>query len=384
LRLKRLNKETNIEELLYRLEADKGGIGIMKKKASAELFYISDLSCAEANILKQDALSIGAELAVPCFVAGCGRERTDGVLMGTRRQLEELIKKERAQPYRLKELSKMLEEHIKKSNIEHERKIMGVLNINEDSFYAPSRRVGKEAINRIEEMIKEGATIIDVGAVSSRPGSVWAEFDEERRRLEPILRDIYSSGIYKEAIFSIDTINPDIARLSFDSGFRMLNDIEGFKNPKNAQVVAEYGASALIMHMQGTSETMQKNPVYSDVIYEIEDFFKSQIASLKEAGVEDVVLDVGIGFGKSLEHNLLLIKHLAHFKYLGYPLLIGASRKSMIDKLSPSLPEDRLAGTIAIHIEALKNGASILRVHDVFAHKQALGILQALDETTIL
>lgn len=384
MRLKRLNKKTDIKELLHRLKTDKSGIGIMEKKASAELFYISDLSCAEANILKQDALSVGAELAVPYFVAGCERDRTDGVLMGTRRQLEELVKKERVQPYRLKELSKMLEEQIKGGDIEHQRKIMGVLNVNEDSFYAPSRRVGKEAMKRVEEMIKEGADIIDVGAVSSRPGTVWVEFDEERRRLDTLLRDIYSSGVYKEVVFSIDTINPDIAKLSFDSGFRILNDIEGFKNPKNIQVVSEYGAGAIIMHMQGTPKTMQKNPVYSDVIYEIEDFFKSKIASLKEAGIEDLILDVGIGFGKSLEHNLLLIKHLLHFKYLGYPLLVGASRKSMIDKLSPSLPEDRLGGTIAIHIEAIRNGASIIRVHDVFAHKQALSILQALDSKTII
>lgn len=383
MRLKRLNSQTNIENLLHKLQVDKGGVAIMKKKSSFELFYISDMSCAEANILKQDALSLGAELAVPCNVVACGREKTDALLMGTKRQIEELAKKERAQPYRLKELSKMLESHMKSETEIDRPKVMGVLNINEDSFYAASRKVGKEALKRVEEMIKEGATIIDVGAVSSRPGSEWVEFEEERRRLEPILDDIYRTGLCGDAVFSIDTINPDIARLSFDRGFRLLNDIDGLKNPENAQVAAEYGAGVIIMHMQGNTKTMQVNPTYEDVLCEIEDFFKNRIEVAKSAGVQEIVLDVGIGFGKKLEHNLLLIKHLAHFKSLGYPLLVGASRKSMIDSISPSSPQDRLAGTLALHIEAVKNGASIIRVHDVFAHKQALDVLQALNETTI-
>jgi len=346
------------------------------------LFLIKNLKTPAANILKQDALSIGAEVAVPWYVAGCKKEFCDALLMGSQKQLEELAKKEAIQPYGLRELSVLLKTHLK-GELSNPVEIMGVLNTNLDSFYEKSRKNGKEAIEKIVSMIDDGATIIDVGAVSSRPGSEWVATDEELSRLGFIVEEIYKNRLYENARFSIDTINPTVAEFCLDRGFCILNDIDGLANPKNAETAARYSASVVIMHKKGEPKNMQQEPTYEDVILEVDDFFRERIEVAKSFGVKDIILDVGIGFGKSLEHNLLLIKHLIHFKHFGFPLLLGASRKSMIDKISPSSVEERLGGTLALHLEGIKNGASIIRAHDVYEHKQALTVMDALKETKV-
>ncbi len=185
--------------------------------------------------------------------------------------------------------------------------------------------------------------------------------------------------LYKKVKFSIDSYQPNVIECALKSGFEIVNDITGLANDEVSKVCASNGARAVIMHMQGTPQTMQDNPEYENILSDIYSFFESRIAKAESLGVKDIVLDVGIGFGKTLEHNLMLIKNLEHFLTLGKPLLIGASRKSMIDKISPSLVDDRLAGTLALHLEAVKNGASMLRVHDVKEHVQALKIQRALD-----
>ena len=152
-------------------------------------------------------------------------------------------------------------------------------------------------------------------------------------------------------------------------------------NDDICKLTANYNARAIVMHMQGTPATMQKSPDYVNILNEIYIFFENRIEEVKSFGISDIVLDVGIGFGKTLEHNLFLIKHLEHFLTLQKTLLVGASRKSMIDKISTSLPQERLAGTLALHLEAIKNGASMLRVHDVKEHLQAIRVKEALDRT---
>ena len=163
-----------------------------------------------------------------------------------------------------------------------------------------------------------------------------------------------------------------------ESGFSIVNDITGLQNDAVSKLCAEFGATAVIMHMQGSPQTMQDNPQYENILSEVYEFFDARVSHAQSLGVKDFILDVGIGFGKTLEHNLSLIKNLEHFMTLGHPLLVGASRKSLIDKISPSRVDKRLAGTLALHLEAIRNGATYLRVHDVYEHTQAIKVQQRL------
>ena len=260
---------------------------------------------------------------------------------------------------------------------------MGVLNANDDSFYKQSHFTNADALKKINTMIEEGSDIIDIGAVSSRPGSVGISEEEELLRLKEIVNLIYTNKLYEKNDFSLDTYSPLCATYALDRGFKIINDITGLADDKVCELVSSHQAQVIIMHMQGTPQTMQENPHYEDVLTDVESFFKERIEKARAFGIKDIVLDVGIGFGKSLEHNLQLIKHLSHFQKLHLPLLIGASRKSMIDKIIPANPSDRLAGTLALHLKAVEEGASIVRCHDVKEHFQALKIMEVLDKTTI-
>ncbi|GAB6073850.1 dihydropteroate synthase [Nautilia lithotrophica] len=381
MRVYKLNCDIDLSKLLLKLGVDKPGIEIMRKKKSEYLFYIKDISCGAANILKQDALSIGAELAVPMGVPNCKNKIFDAVLMCNKKQLEILAKKELSQPFKLKELAKQLKEFIDLPKFP--LKIMGVINANEDSFFEGSRFQGVEAVKEIEKMINEGAKIIDIGGVSSRPGSVYPGVEEELRRVMPIIDEIYKSKLYEKALFSIDTFEAKVLEYALDRGFKIANDITGLESDEYAKVAAKYNASVIIMHKKGNPKDMQKNPFYENVILEVDEFFGERIEKAKSFGIKEIILDVGIGFGKRLEDNIALIKHMEHFLHFGYELLIGASRKSMIDMIMQkegisTLPGERLPGTLVLHTEAVRNGASIVRCHDVKEHFQALKIFEEI------
>ncbi len=263
-------------------------------------------------------------------------------------------------------------------NKKYPTKIMGVLNANEDSFFKNSRFNEFVAIARIEKLIEEGADIIDIGAVSSRPGSLPVKPEIELSRIKNIADSIYSTKLYEKVKFSIDSYEPLVIDYVLNKGFSIVNDITGLQNEKVINLCSKYNATAIIMHMQNNPTLMQNNPVYENVILEVKEFLKKQMLKAKEFGVKNIILDVGIGFGKTLEHNLKLLNHLEHFKYLGCELLIGASRKSMIDQIVSSTIEQRLPGTLAIHLESIKKGASIIRCHDVKEHYQAIKVQEAL------
>ena len=359
------------------LGCDDGGISILSKKSKTHTLYIKDLHVGAANILKQDALSIGADLAVPSGVIIAKDKYVNAVLIGTTKHFETLSRKELAQPFGLKELAKSLKDYVKEQN--YPTKIMGVLNANEDSFFKNSRFDNSQACQKIEKMIEDGADIIDIGAVSSRPGSIAVEPKIELQRLKGIVDTIYSNKYYEKVDFSIDSYEPLVIDYVLNHGFKIVNDITGLQNDEVCRLTAKYNASAVIMHMQNNPQNMQENPNYENVILEIDDFFKQRIEKAKGFGIENLILDVGIGFGKDLEHNLNLLKNLEHFKHFGYELLIGASRKSMINQIVESSIEDRLAGTLAIHLESIKNGASIIRCHDVKEHYQAIKVFEAIN-----
>jgi len=376
--VEKLSSTIQIKEYLKSLGVDGGGVSILANKAKTHLISIKDLNVGGANILKQDALSIGADLAVPRGTVLARTPKVDTLLIATTAQLKILGKKELAQPFGLKELALKLKEMtaIKKpENVE----VMGIINANDDSFFSGSRFVSDDAIVKIEKMIEEGATIIDIGGVSSAPNAKSVSAKEELQRVSPIVDMIKQKKLYTKVAFSIDSFEPMVIEYALNSGFKIVNDITGLSSDEVCRVCAKYNAKVIIMHMQGEPQTMQDNPIYENILAEISLFFEERIAKAQEFGIREIVLDVGIGFGKTLDDNLTLIKHLEHFMTLGYPLLVGASRKSMIGKIDNSEVQSRLGGTLAIHLEALNNGASILRVHDVYEHTQAIKIQKRLD-----
>ena len=378
MKIYQLGPITDKKVALKALDVESGGVGIMAKKMELLYFFIKDLKTPAANILKQDALSIGAELAVPSGVILCERPTYDCILIGTRKHMELLAKKELAQPFGLKTVAIELKKFL--STKDYPTQIMGVINANDDSFFSGSRFKDEDAIIQINTMIERGASIIDIGAVSSRPGADEVSVEEELARIKPICDIIQSEKLYEKAVFSVDTYTPDVAEYALNSGFTLINDITGASNEEIIKLAVKHEVKLCIMHMKGTPKTMQKAPMYDDVMVEVSDFFEARIAKCESLGLrrENIILDVGIGFGKTLEHNLILIKNMAHFKVFGCEVLVGASRKSMIHKIIPATTEERLPGTLAIHLKAVENGASIIRCHDVAEHQQALAVLRAV------
>ena len=366
------------QETLKILGVESGGISILAKKMELFYFFIKDLKTPAANILKQDALSIGADLAVPGGVITCEKPLYDCILIGTKKHMEILSRKELAQPFGLKMLARELKNFLSLKNFPLQ--IMGVINANDDSFFEGSRFVAKDAMVQIEKMIDEGAGMIDIGAVSSRPGSDRVSELVEFERIKTVCDGIEEEKLYEKVTFSIDSYTPSVIEYALKSGFTLINDITGARDNAIVSLAVKYNVKLCIMHMQGVPQSMQKDPVYGDIMVEMDQFFEARIAKCEALGLskENIILDVGIGFGKTLEHNVTLIRNLAHFRHFGCEILIGVSRKSMIDKIISSSIEERLPGTLALHLKAVENGANIVRCHDVAAHRQALAVAEVL------
>lgn len=378
MRVEKLSNDIDVKKLLQNLGVDGGGINILASKMKHHIIYISDLHVGGANILKQDALSVGADLAVPRGTVIAAVKRVDCILIATQKQLQILSNKELAQPFCLKELAHKLKE-ISKITKPKSTKIMGIINANDDSFFSGSRFKDSDAIDAIVKMIEDGADIIDIGGVSSRPNAPLVSKEEELERVSYIYNLIREEKLYEKVRFSCDSYEPLVIQKALDSGFKIVNDITGLENDEVCKLCASYDASAVIMHMQGNPQTMQENPQYKHILDDVYQFLKERTEKAEAFGVKDIILDVGIGFGKTLEDNLSLIKNLENFLTLDKELLVGASRKSMIDAIVPSAIEERLAGSLAIHLQAKRNGASILRVHDVKEHYQAIKLMEALE-----
>lgn len=250
--------------------------------------------------------------------------------------------------------------------------IMGALNVTPDSFSDGGKFLHKTAaVKRALDMIAEGADILDVGGESSRPGALPVSEKEELRRVIPVIEAIRK----KSAIpISIDTTKAAVAEAALAAGATMINDIGGFRHPAMAAVAARHKLPVVVMHMRGNPRTMQKSPRYRDVVAEVCLWLSSRCAELERQGVTKIIVDPGIGFGKTVAHNVALLAGFGHIASLGYPALLGASRKSFIGALAGAGVEDRLPGTLAAHLWGVSEGASILRVHDVAAHRQALDI----------
>jgi dihydropteroate synthase len=254
-------------------------------------------------------------------------------------------------------------------------KIMGIMNVTPDSFYDGGRYTSEQHIvKKVHQMIKEGADYIDVGALSSRPGAAPVSEKEEIKRLEPALNAIRKH--FPDSILSVDTFRSGIAKFAVENfHVDIINDIFAGRADSNMfKTIAALGVPYIIMHMKGTPQDMQRSPIYENVTKEIFMFFSERLRLIRHAGVKDVIIDPGFGFGKTIEHNYTILKQLDTFKIFELPVLVGLSRKSFIYKVLNTIPEESLNGTTVLNTVALVNGADILRVHDVKEANEAIRI----------
>jgi len=259
--------------------------------------------------------------------------------------------------------------------------VMGVLNITPDSFSDGGKYFDKDIqMQRIVvdavRMEREGADFIDVGGESTRPGAQKVSADKEILRVIPVISEIKK---HINIPISIDTYKHEVAEEALKVGAVIVNDISGFQfDDKIAEVTKKYNASCILMHIKGTPKEMQKNPVYDNVIEEIKEYLGNSVSIAKEAGIEQIIVDPGIGFGKTFEHNIEIIKNLYKFKSLGYPVLLGLSKKRFINEIYESGTDERVEGTMAANTAGILNGANIIRVHDVLENKRAALTADAL------
>jgi dihydropteroate synthase len=255
--------------------------------------------------------------------------------------------------------------------------LMGILNVTPDSFSDGGKfNSTEDAVNYAIKMVDEGADIIDVGGESTRPGSTQISVDEELKRVLPVIEQLVKQT---NVPISIDTYKSDVAELALNAGAQIVNDISGLHfDPKMASVVAKLNGSLVVMHIKGTPRTMQANPEYNNLITEVKFYLENSVNLAVSGGVKQIIVDPGIGFGKTVEHNLEIIKQLRVFSDLGYPIMTGPSRKSFIGKILNVDVDDRLEGTAAAVAACVMNGASIVRVHDVQAMKRVVGLIDAI------
>lgn len=260
-------------------------------------------------------------------------------------------------------------------------KVMGIINVTPDSFYAESRKSDSDsALRGAEKMVSQGASFLDVGGYSSRPGAGNVSLQQELDRVLPVVEKLHHH--FPSVPISIDTFRSDVAEQALVSGASIVNDISGGGlDPGILEVAARYGAPYILMHMQGTPADMQLSPRYEDVVLEVLDYFIQRSSRAIEAGIHDVILDPGFGFGKSLIHNYQLLQGLHAFHTLGAPVMAGISRKSMVWKALSSSAEEALNGTTALHMVALQQGAAILRVHDVKEAMETVALWKLMKES---
>ena len=381
------------EESIRCIGCDTGGVPLMAPKAMHHTFKLEDVDSRAALIIKQEMLAAGGEAAVCRGVIGLSSKRTDILVMGTRRQLQFAMRKLRGQPFGAAAVAVELGSVIR--NIDRGRDfvlrcggrrlrlgkrthIMGVLNVTPDSFSDGGRFLDTEkAVERGLQMAAEGADIIDIGGESSRPGAAPVSALQEQRRVIPVIAALAGK---LDIPISIDTYRPETARAALDAGAVIINDISGLRRKGMARLAAGRDVPVVIMHMKGTPRDMQKDPAYDDVLGEINRFLRARIDAAAAAGVdpEKMVVDPGIGFGKTVDHNLRIISRLGELAGLGRPILVGVSRKSFIGKILDAGMDGRLEGGLAAATAAVLNGATIIRAHDVEANVRAARLADAI------
>jgi len=372
------------------------GSRIMADKLDIVILKVKDIDTRAANILKQEMLARSGDVVTTRDVLSSLGSKTDVIILGNRKSFDSLIKKLILQPFGLKaladDLNTFLEERDRKKpeklwagdyelDLENPL-IMGILNVTPDSFSDGGKYLEKEnAIKRTVQMIEQGADIIDVGGMSTRPGSSPVDEKEEQNRVLPIIEEIVKKYDFP---VSIDTYRSGIAKRAIEAGACIVNDISALRfDDDMAKIVAKSNAAIVLMHMQGDPKNMQENPQYEDVVDEVYGFLMKRAGIAINEGIdkEKIIIDPGIGFGKKLAHNLKILSRLKDLTSLGHPLLLGVSRKSFIGMLSDTEVDQRLIGSIAASLWGVFNSADIIRVHDIKETKQALKVIQAIRDS---
>lgn len=369
--------------LLEKLGCEKRGVQIMAPKAEHKLVYAKGLDPRAANIVKQEFLAAGGEVAVSWEALNISENRSEIVMMGTHSQYRRVLKKLKEQPFDLDRLANEVKTAIENFDeppyppwSSKNTEVMGILNVTPDSFHDGGIFDAKDkAVERAIAMVDEGADIIDIGGESTRPGSERISLKEEKERILPVIREI--SDITDVPI-SVDTYKPEIADKAVDAGADIVNDVFGLRTDGMPEKIAELDVPVIIMHMQGKPRTMQKNPSYEDVITDISTFFLERVKVAEKAGIDPskIILDPGIGFGKKLHHNLEILNRLEEFNSLGFPILLGASRKSFLGDILNKPSEERLFGSLAVASLAVEKKVRIIRVHDV---SETIDVMKTVD-----
>ncbi|HEY4715956.1 MAG TPA: dihydropteroate synthase [bacterium] len=392
----RINTLEEAKNELKAVDVASVGIELMAPKMLNLNIKLKSVPLKTANILKQEMLSIGGDAAVSKGALDLSVDSSDVILIGTNKHFRRLCEKLIYQPFGLQELSRTLVKHIE-NYFKNNRilklngsvidfgagpKIMGIVNITPDSFYDGGLYYDKDkAIKYAIGLAEEGADIIDIGGESTRPGSKPVGLEEELSRVLPVVAEV-SKRI--SIPLSIDTSKSEVAARAVDAGAQIINDISGMQfDPNMVHVAAKKKVPVVLMHIKGTTATMQDNPYYEDVIQEMLDYFSERTEYAFENGLkaDNIILDPGIGFGKRLTDNLEILKKLDAFRIFGMPLLVGVSRKSFIGKILNLDAHDRLEGSISAGLCAISRGADIIRVHDVKRTKQALTIYNAIENS---
>ncbi len=381
-------------EVLRKIDCDPYGIEAMLPKMVHLNILLEGIKCNIANIIKQEMLSVGGDAAVSRATVSCSVTETDCVIMGTAKQIQRLSDKISIQPLGLSIISKAIKELLANVSkdlfilktcrreivLGEKTEIMGILNITPDSF--SDGGLFKDTDDAVEyglKMIEEGADIIDIGGESSRPGAVAVPLEEEIARVIPVIKGLERSI---KIPISIDTTKADVARIAVENGADIVNDISAMTFDRQmATAVADTGAAIILMHMRGTPKDMQKGDLsYRSLRGDIIEFLDGKMEEAEIAGIspENIMIDPGIGFGKTGEDSMRLLKYLSEFKVLGRPIVTGTSRKAFIGKITGGGPTERIEGTAAAVTAAIMNGTNIVRVHDVQAMKKVAAMADAI------
>lgn len=378
---------------LERIGVDPGGVGMMAGKTLTRCVHLPALQCRQANILKQELLSLGGDAAVARGTVACSIKTTDVILIGTDKQLQLLCGKLKAQPFGLATLAVELETLLStirrppetwitsRRTLSLERPlIMGILNLTPDSFSDGGRFIDPErAIEYALWMESAGADIIDIGGETTKPGAPPVAAAEEAARIIPVMERL-SKALH--CPLSVDTWKSSVAESALSAGAEIINDISGFTfDPQMADVVAKHGAATVLMHTRGRPDEMQQDTVYSDLMTEIMSGLRNSVSQALAAGVqrERIAIDPGICFGKDLSGNLEILRRLRELTSMGLPVLVGTSRKSFIGKiLARQDASERTFGTAATMALSVANGAQILRVHDVREMRDVADLAHAI------
>jgi len=393
LKIVKINNFDEAIEMLQKIGVDPYGIDVMAPKTQHVNILLSAQSCKVANILKQEMLSLGADAAVARGSVACSIDTTDVLLMGTIKQIWAVAKKIEKQPFGLNLIARNIMDLL--GNIAHNRYIlktsrreitlgertliMGILNATPDSFSDGNCYFDRQkAIERAMQMADEGADIIDVGGESTRPGAKPVTAHQEIARVVPIVESLSRK---LNIPISVDTAKSQVAQKSLEVGAEIINDISAMGDKKMATVVQKASAALILMHMRGKPANMQTcNLAYDDVVEEIINYLKNRCRKAIAAGIgkDQMVVDPGIGFGKTYEDNYKIINKLDEFKVLGLPVLIGTSRKAFIGNITGGAPVDRIEGTAATITAAILKGCHIVRVHDVAFIKKVAAVTDAI------